>query len=153
MENWRKYKKTRKDKKKRPPLSPEEKEARKLKKDTKMKERRDRFKAILDESKKRKYYDEEADTQAAGKYYQKVVLDLSYKHLHSLVSKTYHHAKRRENIFPIVDRQPDYTLRCVYTGEKLEDEDGNNLVRCDEEHAFPQSYQAGCKKGTGRDMH
>lgn len=47
VENWRKYKKPRKEKKKRPPLSPEEKEARKLKRDAKIKDRRDRFKAII----------------------------------------------------------------------------------------------------------
>lgn len=27
------------------------------------------------------------------------------------------------------------------------------VEKCDEEHSFPQSFQQGSKKGTGRDMH
>lgn len=153
LEHWLAKRKARKPK--RAPLSPEEKEVRRAKKDLKMKEKRDRFKAIVAELKKRPYYDEETDKTNARKYYSAIdpAEPPDYDTLHQLVSGTYKHAKRRENIFPVIDRQPDYTLRCVYTGEKLEDEEGNLLVRCDEEHAFPQSYQSGCKKGTGRDMH
>lgn len=77
----------------------------------------------------------------------------NYEELHKLVSSTFRHARRRENIFPIVDRQPDYTLRCVYSGKILSDAEGNNLEKCDEEHSFPQSYQRGMRAGTGRDMH
>ena len=51
----------------------------------------------------------------------------NYDELHHLISSTWRHARRRQNIFPIVDRQPDYTLRCVYSGKILSDSDGNML--------------------------
>ena len=70
-----------------------------------------------------------------------------------MISSTFKHASRRQNIFPIVDRQPDYTLRCIYSGKILSDASGNKLLKCDEEHSFPQSYQKGMRSGTGRDMH
>jgi endonuclease I len=69
------------------------------------------------------------------------------------LKSTFTHAKRRENFFTIIDRHPDHTLRCVYSGDILSDSDGNFLQKCDEEHSFPQSYQRGSKAGTGRDMH
>jgi len=87
-------------------------------------------------------------------YYKNVdITNIKYNQLHKLLSETYKHAKRRENIFSIIDRQPDYTLRCVYTNKILESAEGKFIEKCDEEHSVPQSYQAGTKKGCGRDMH
>lgn len=73
--------------------------------------------------------------------------------MHQLLSSTFQHARRRCNLFPVIDRHPDYTLRCVFTGVILQDASGNHLEKCDEEHSFPQSFQQGSRKGTGRDMH
>ena len=35
----------------------------------------------------------------------------------------------------------------------MSDSEGKQLLKCDEEHSFPQSYQRGSRAGTGRDMH
>ena len=78
---------------------------------------------------------------------------ITYNHLNSLLKETFKHAKRRENLFPIIDRREDYTLKCIYSEELLSDEDGKELQKCDEEHSLPQSYQSGTKKGCGRDLH
>lgn len=76
----------------------------------------------MDEYKKTyKYYDQEADEWAKQKYYLDLPDQPTYDQLNKLISSTFSHAKRRENIFPIVDRQPDYTLRCVYSGRILSD--------------------------------
>ena len=137
--------------------SPEEvKPDRQAKKELKREQRRQEHAAILLESKKRPYYNEAADIAQAEAYYKNIhdpVGKEGYLSLHELLSSTFKHARRRCNIFPIVDRHPDYTLRCVFTGRILQDAEGVHLERCDEEHSFPQSFQQGSRKGTGRDMH
>ena len=85
-------------------------------------------------------------------YYSKLK-SLDYDSLSSLISSTWKHARRRQNLFPIVDRQPDWTLKCLYSGQILSDAEGKILAKCNEEHSFPQSFQKGIKSGTGRDMH
>ena len=111
-------------------------------------------KEILSEYQKNfPYYDKVSDEWNKEKYYGSLKGEPNYEELHQLVSSTFRHARRRQNIFPIVDRQPDMTLRCVYSGKILSDAEGNMLEKCDEEHSFPQSYQRGTRSGTGRDMH
>lgn len=77
----------------------------------------------------------------------------NYEQLHHLLSTTFKHARRRENFFTNIDRQPDFTLKCIYSGKVLSDETGTMLAKANEEHSFPQSFQKGSKSGTGRDMH
>lgn len=77
------------------------------------------------------YFDEELDIWNQQKYYHQVSNIPTYDELHQLLSSTFHHAKRRENIFPIVDRHPDYTLRCIYSGKILSDSSGNFYEKCD----------------------
>jgi len=108
----------------------------------------------LDLLKKRKYYDEEEDKKMKEGYYKGIVIDkATYQELHQLSFNSFKKAKRRENIFSIVDRHPDYTLRCLYTNRILETPEGKVLEPNDEEHSVPQSYQAGTGKGCGKDMH
>ena len=77
----------------------------------------------------------------------------NYEQLHQLLAQTFQHARRRENFFTNIDRHPDFTLRCIYSGKILGDKDGNMFGKANEEHSFPQSFQKGSKAGTGRDMH
>lgn len=91
-----------------------------------MQERNENHKLILEEYKKNyKYFDAEANEHDKTQYYSKLQNPHVYEELHQLISGTFKHAKRRENIFPIVDRHPDYTLRCVYSGKILSDPEGN----------------------------
>ncbi|KRX01020.1 hypothetical protein PPERSA_09626 [Pseudocohnilembus persalinus] len=102
------------------------------------------------------YYNEQQDIKDQQQYYSDFLSQkkhLNYENLNFLVSSTYKHAKRRENIFSLIDRQQDGTLQCLYTKKILEDIQGNKIMKCDEEHCVPQSYQAGTRKGCGKDMH
>lgn len=77
----------------------------------------------------------------------------NYDQLHTLLSSTFQHARRRQNFFTNIDRHPDFTLKCVYSGAILSNSDGEMLLKANQEHSFPQSFQRGSKAGTGRDMH
>lgn len=132
------------------PVSPQ----RQARKDAKRQERNNHHKQLLNQYKEdHPYYDNKVDEWNKEKYYLNLPKNPTYESLNRLLSSTFAHARRRDNIFPIVDRHPDYTLKCVYSGRILSDSDGNLLQKCDEEHSFPQSYQRGTKAGTGRDMH
>ena len=103
-----------------------------------------------------KYLDADDYEWHRVKYYYEHNVDpfnTTYEQLHQLLSTTFKHARRRENFFTNIDRQPDFTLRCVYSGKVLSDAQGNMLKKANEEHSFPQSFQKGSKAGTGRDMH
>lgn len=88
------------------------------------------------------YYDNNVDPEATH-----------YEQLHQLLSSTFKHARRRENFFTNIDRHPDYTLKCVYSGKILSNDKGEMVSKANQEHSFPQSFQRGSKAGTGRDMH
>lgn len=128
----------------------------------------------LEKLKSSDYYDEKHDEEMKTTFYgeklanvlneikngntiileNKEVLDLiTYEIFNKISLESFIHAKRRINLFPVVDRQEDYTLKCVYSGIVLEDSLGNQLEKCDEEHCFPQSFQARTGKGCGRDLH
>jgi len=116
-------------------------------------EKRDEFKKVfLNHKTNNIYYDTEKDHYQREGYYLRLK-NVDYDSLSQLLSSTWNHARRRQNFFPIIDRHPDHTLRCVYSGEVIGDAEGNIIQKCDEEHSFPQSFQRGKKSGTGRDMH
>ena len=91
--------------------SPEEvKPDRQAKKELKREQRREEHAAILLESKKRPYYNEAADIAQAEAYYKNIhdpVGKEGYLSLHELLSSTFKHARRRCNIFQIVDRDQE----------------------------------------------
>lgn len=107
---------------------------RQIKKERNREKRREEKKAVLRESKLRPYYDEAQDFKNSVDYFKGIVNPTGlngYLALNELISSTFHHARRRINLFPIIDRQPDYTLRCVFTGKILEDNEGNLIEKCD----------------------
>lgn len=83
----------------------------------------------------------------------KVLEKFNYNYFNDLLKSKFKHSKRRAILFPIIDRHPDYTLKCIYSNEIIDIGDGIEKQKCDEEHSMPQSYQSGSKKGTGRDLH
>lgn len=104
----------------------------------------------------KEYFSNEANEWYKLQYYLAHNIDPShatYEQLHSLLSSTFTHARRRENLFPLVERHPDLSLRCIFSGTTLSDHTGKMLEKANEEHSFPQSYQRGTKMHTGRDMH
>lgn len=101
---------------------------------------------------KNPYFNEEESKKSISNYYSEIT-EPTYENLNILLFKSFSHARRRENFFTIVERHPDFTLRCAYSGKILSDSTGNFYERCDEEHSFPQSFQRGSKAGTGKDMH
>lgn len=56
----------------------------------------------------------------------------NYDELHTLLSSTFQHARRRENFFTNIDRHPDFMLRCVYSGKVLSNFDGEMLAKANE---------------------
>lgn len=104
------------------------------------------------------YYDEDLDNYNRNEYYKDLLIHdegniPSWQTLHHLISSTYRHAKRRENLFPVIDRQPDGTLRCCYSNEIVETIDCKRVLKCNEEHSIPQSWHAGSSASIGADMH
>ena len=85
---------------------------------------------FLEHKKKNPYFEKELDAHLSEEYYLKLE-KVDYKHLNELISGTFTHARRRQNLFPIIDRHPDGTLKCVYSGKILSDEEGNMLLKCD----------------------
>lgn len=100
----------------------------------------------------RKYYEEAADQASAREYYAALKGDFSFPSLSRLLSQRGRFGGRRAFLFPWMDRHPDGSLRCIYSGRLLSDHGGNLVERCNEEHSFPQSWQA-IKAHTGRDNH
>lgn len=81
-----------------------------------------------------------------------------YACLAALRKAGFKHARRRPILFDWVDRRPDGALRCLYTDRLLEAGPADwappgGRPKFDEEHVFPQSFQAGTGLGTGRDLH
>jgi len=113
----------------------------------------EKYKAAFIEMRSRPYYNEEADQQASLLYYANLPSPPTYDSLNALLFSTYNHAKRRINLFPVVDRQPDGTLRCIYSNQLLEDEGCNRLEKSNEEHCLPQSWHEGSLTHPGADMH
>lgn len=101
------------------------------------------------------YYDAEMDQEMCNNYYKKLHINEQVPHweeIHSLLSSTYIHAKRK-NLFPYIDRQPDGRLKCCYSNEIVESRDCIRTIKCNEEHCVPQSWHSGSLAGIGRDMH
>ncbi len=69
---------------------------------------------------------EEYELQKLKYYFDNDVdpFNTDYEKLHHLLSNTFKHARRRENFFTSVDRHPDFTLRCVYSGKILSNPEG-----------------------------
>jgi len=141
-------------------------------KDNKKKERKEKsHKKHLDnlkELKSRKsYFNEEDNLREIQNYYKDLFPEsnkgfnkndfikskINYENLNKLTFSNFKKARRREYIFSTVERREDFTLRCIYTDELIENENGERFTKVDEEHSLPQSYQSGSGKGTGRDMH
>ena len=77
--------------------------------------------AELAAARERPYLDEDADREAAARYYGEV--EPTYEALSALLEST--HRKRRKyrpavELYPWVDHQPDGSLRSLYTGEAYE---------------------------------
>lgn len=88
-----------------------------------------KFEAIKEGS---NYYNQEEDELQRVKYYFDHDVDpfnTHYDELHLLLKSTFGHARRRENFFTSVDRHPDFTLRCVYSGRLLSDAEGQMLEK------------------------
>ena len=113
----------------------------------------------------RPYYDEEKDTMDMCRYYGGIVDGAAiadrkslppppaYDALNQLLFGTYKHANRRIGLWAIIDRQPDGSLLCAYSGEPIESSDCCRLTKADEEHLVPQSWHKGSKTHPGTDMH
>eukprot|EP00929_Paragymnodinium_shiwhaense_P061350 TRINITY_DN30632_c0_g2_i3.p1 TRINITY_DN30632_c0_g2~~TRINITY_DN30632_c0_g2_i3.p1 ORF type:complete len:391 (-),score=53.82 TRINITY_DN30632_c0_g2_i3:126-1229(-) len=98
------------------------------------------------------YHDETADRAAARTFYEPLAGQITFDRLSQVLQQRGRFGGRRAFLFPLMDRHPDGTLRCVYSGRMLSTTRGELLAKCNEEHCFPQSWQA-CKAHTGRDNH
>ena len=102
------------------------------------------------------YYNEKQDQTDKNEYYSNLddKFMINYEDLHNLISSTKKVFKRGNEIYSIIDRHPDGTLRDIYTNNIIEDEKGIPQVEAyNEEHSFPQCYQAGTNSGAGKDLH
>lgn len=102
------------------------------------------------------YYNEKADLKDRDQYFAKLndISNITFQDLHNLISSTKKVYKRGKELYSIIDRHPDSTIRDVYTSNVIEDENG--VLQCEgfnEEHSFPQCYQAGTNSGAGKDLH
>lgn len=100
----------------------------------------------------KEYFDSVEDEACARAYYASLMDIPDYMQLSRLLQKR-RFGGRSKIMFPWFDRHPDGTLRCVYTGRVLSDFKGELLLKCDEEHCVPQSWQASKTAHTGRDIH
>jgi hypothetical protein len=98
------------------------------------------------------YYDVGLDGAYAKDYYSSIGSPPDYLQLSQLLQHK-RHGGRSKVMFPLFDRYPDGTLKCIYSGRELSDCEGNLLLKCDEEHCVPQSWQASKTAHTGRDIH
>lgn len=102
------------------------------------------------------YYNEKADSETRDLYYANVpdIKDATFEELHQLIFHTKRTYKRGKELFALIDRRPDGTLRDIYTDNIIEDEKGVPQIEFyNEEHSFPQCYQAGTNSGAGKDLH
>ena len=116
--------------------------------------KREKHLANFHKLKQQDYYNKKQDLVEIKNYYKNIEKKINYESLSNLIHSTFKKAKRRENIFSIIDRRENYTLKCIYTNKILENEKGELLEeKIDEEHIMPQSFQSGSKSHCGRDMH
>jgi len=103
------------------------------------------------------YFDDEQDRAVADAYYAPLLVQtggvVEYVALSQLLHQGRRFGGRGKVLFPCLDRHPDGTLRCIYTGRILSDSAGELVLACDEEHCVPQSWQASKTAHTGRDVH
>lgn len=100
------------------------------------------------------YYDSARDHVDAIAYYAPLAIGggIRYGDLAQLLQRR-RFGGRSKVMFPWFDRHPDGSLRCIYTGRELSDPAGALILKCDEEHCVPQSWQATKTAHTGRDIH
>jgi endonuclease I len=102
----------------------------------------------LEDAKTRTYYDAEADTAAADRYYDGIGLE----QLAALVSHTHLVQPRYQpvkELYPWVDLQPDKTIRSLYTGHAW---DPAQLIAADFRIAEMRRAERSHRLALGRDM-
>jgi hypothetical protein len=97
------------------------------------------------ELRQRPYFDDIKDQEDQEEYYKDVNGNLNYDSLHNLLFSTFKHANRRIGLWALIDRQPNGTLQCAYSGKIVENANCIRLCKADEEHLVPQSWHSGSR--------
>lgn len=112
--------------------------------------------SMISEYQKEPYYNKEEDRLDMEDYYKDItpLRKITYDDLNTLLYKTRKIHKNRKDLFNVIDRRPNGTIRCVYSNKYLEDHSGMPFGRdYNEEHVVPQCFYKNTNCGAAKDLH
>lgn len=102
------------------------------------------------------YYNQREDKIAMTNYYKDLITlkKITYDDVNELLRTTKKVYKNHKDIYSVIDRRPDWTLKCIYTDDLLENEEGIPIAKnYNKEHCFVQCYHKGANSGSAKDLH